>query len=571
MNAFDATKPTVNTLKSSPFASSMLIRDEIDVADTLLPRCVSGFAKSVGPLRDASQRYDGKMTPPAAMRDNQLDHGAGFPSNERVRLRARRSSRPMRSRLEARPTTRRDLVEVDLVRRTGAETRVRPLRVEPGDVVVELAAERGSCQWNDRQQARALVLHRLDESLDDREASVLADGAEALLDAVTSAPGSELGRGELRAMVGDDVAGPAADGTTDASQPSRHLPGRRFLLKACGPDSSPREVIDDDGDPPTERPALWDGERPPGNPEAADRWDRCQVDVPHVVRDFRGYGSRFRGATSSGSRFRRRFQHATHGGRAEMKTGLRQDASDAARSHLRAEHLQPLYEVADEVLESVHGLWHLDERIRPFVIESLSPGGDRQRRDEEAKHSMRASLMRASSRSRSTSRCRRSISAWARICASGLFATRASAWVNAIVAIDAAWTMAERTRSGQSFGNERSWRGRIAAMRRSDAEQLTIRRKVCETPDGNTVTTQRPREAAMTEIAPRIVVDEAVHFGKPVIKGTRVPVETIVGKLAGGMTQEQVAEDFGIAKEDVLAALAYAAKSVAGERIRAVR
>ena len=66
----------------------------------------------------------------------------------------------------------------------------------------------------------------------------------------------------------------------------------------------------------------------------------------------------------------------------------------------------------------------------------------------------------------------------------------------------------------------------------------------------------------MTEIAPRIVVEEA---------GTRVPVETIVGKLAGGMAQEQVAEDFGIAKEDVLAALAYATKSVAGKRIRGVR
>jgi uncharacterized protein (DUF433 family) len=74
----------------------------------------------------------------------------------------------------------------------------------------------------------------------------------------------------------------------------------------------------------------------------------------------------------------------------------------------------------------------------------------------------------------------------------------------------------------------------------------------------------------MKEIAPRIVVDEAIHSGKPVIKGTRVPVETIVGKLAGGMTREQVEEDFGITKEDVLAALAYAAKSVADERIRAV-
>jgi uncharacterized protein (DUF433 family) len=75
----------------------------------------------------------------------------------------------------------------------------------------------------------------------------------------------------------------------------------------------------------------------------------------------------------------------------------------------------------------------------------------------------------------------------------------------------------------------------------------------------------------MREIAPRIVVDEAIHFGKPVIQGTRVPVETIVGKLAGGMTQDEVVAEFGVTKEDVLAALAYAAKSVAGERIRAVR
>lgn len=38
----------------------------------------------------------------------------------------------------------------------------------------------------------------------------------------------------------------------------------------------------------------------------------------------------------------------------------------------------------------------------------------------------------------------------------------------------------------------------------------------------------------MKEIAPRIVVDERVRFGKPVIKGTRVLVELVVGKLAGG-------------------------------------
>jgi hypothetical protein len=92
MNDFDATKPTINTFNSSPFAPSMPICDENDVANTPLPRRMSGFAKSVGPLCDAAQRHDGKMTPPAVMLDDQLDHGARFPSNERARLRARRSA-----------------------------------------------------------------------------------------------------------------------------------------------------------------------------------------------------------------------------------------------------------------------------------------------------------------------------------------------------------------------------------------------------------------------------------------------------------------------------------------------
>jgi uncharacterized protein (DUF433 family) len=59
----------------------------------------------------------------------------------------------------------------------------------------------------------------------------------------------------------------------------------------------------------------------------------------------------------------------------------------------------------------------------------------------------------------------------------------------------------------------------------------------------------------MTEIAPRISVDEKVRFGKPVIAGTRVPVHLVVGKLAGGMTVEQVMEEYELLREDVLAAL----------------
>jgi uncharacterized protein (DUF433 family) len=56
----------------------------------------------------------------------------------------------------------------------------------------------------------------------------------------------------------------------------------------------------------------------------------------------------------------------------------------------------------------------------------------------------------------------------------------------------------------------------------------------------------------MIRLRNRIVVDPEVHHGRPVIEGTRVPVE------------------YDIAREDVLAALSYAAESVASEEFRAI-
>lgn len=69
------------------------------------------------------------------------------------------------------------------------------------------------------------------------------------------------------------------------------------------------------------------------------------------------------------------------------------------------------------------------------------------------------------------------------------------------------------------------------------------------------------------EIAPRITADEKVRFGGPVIKGTRVPVDLILGKLAGGMTYEEVMAEYDLVREDILAALNYAAKSLAEEKM----
>ncbi|MFQ5780394.1 MAG: DUF433 domain-containing protein [Nitrospiria bacterium] len=72
------------------------------------------------------------------------------------------------------------------------------------------------------------------------------------------------------------------------------------------------------------------------------------------------------------------------------------------------------------------------------------------------------------------------------------------------------------------------------------------------------------------EIAPRISVNEHVLFGKPVITGTRVPVDLILGKLVGGMTYEEVMAEYEIAREDILAALDYAAKTLSSEQVRAI-
>lgn len=70
------------------------------------------------------------------------------------------------------------------------------------------------------------------------------------------------------------------------------------------------------------------------------------------------------------------------------------------------------------------------------------------------------------------------------------------------------------------------------------------------------------------EIAPRIVVDPNIRFGKPVIQGTRVPVELVIAKLSGGMTAEEVAKEYEITREDILAALTYAARILALEEMQ---
>ncbi|MBI3247246.1 MAG: DUF433 domain-containing protein [Deltaproteobacteria bacterium] len=56
----------------------------------------------------------------------------------------------------------------------------------------------------------------------------------------------------------------------------------------------------------------------------------------------------------------------------------------------------------------------------------------------------------------------------------------------------------------------------------------------------------------------RIVIDPAIQHGKPVIRGTRVPVVRILGGLAGGMRIDEIVQEYAVTEEDIRAALAYA-------------
>ena len=57
-----------------------------------------------------------------------------------------------------------------------------------------------------------------------------------------------------------------------------------------------------------------------------------------------------------------------------------------------------------------------------------------------------------------------------------------------------------------------------------------------------------------------IIIDPDLHHGDPCIKGTRIPVTTIVGSLADGMTSDEIIAAYPqLAVIEVQAALAYAA------------
>jgi uncharacterized protein (DUF433 family) len=66
----------------------------------------------------------------------------------------------------------------------------------------------------------------------------------------------------------------------------------------------------------------------------------------------------------------------------------------------------------------------------------------------------------------------------------------------------------------------------------------------------------------------RITCDPRIMLGKPVVRGTRITVELLLGKLAQGMRTEEILEAYpGLQREDVLAAISYSADVVSREEM----
>jgi len=66
----------------------------------------------------------------------------------------------------------------------------------------------------------------------------------------------------------------------------------------------------------------------------------------------------------------------------------------------------------------------------------------------------------------------------------------------------------------------------------------------------------------------RIEINPKIMVGKPVIKGTRIPVELILKMLSQGIATEEILGEYPqLTKEDIQAALAYGAKALEVEEV----
>ncbi len=70
------------------------------------------------------------------------------------------------------------------------------------------------------------------------------------------------------------------------------------------------------------------------------------------------------------------------------------------------------------------------------------------------------------------------------------------------------------------------------------------------------------------DLLDRIAVDPKVMLGKPVVRGTRITVELILERLAGGATFDELLDAYPhLKREDILSALSFASHALSNDEI----
>ena len=103
---------------------------------------------------------------------------------------------------------------------------------------------------------RTAVLERQDESFNERDTAVLANGTKAGCDPVAITPILEHAAPELLALVADDVFRGGAGGMNGAFEEVRHRDGCGIVSEGFNAHHVSRVVVDDHRHPPAKRPAL---------------------------------------------------------------------------------------------------------------------------------------------------------------------------------------------------------------------------------------------------------------------------------------------------------------------------
>ena len=190
-----------------------------------------------------------------------------------------RSMRPSRPRLNSPPNRRATIV--DILRRLPGKPHVGTPPVVPRRIEEQFAAHRFQRHRN-KNETRALALHRSDEPFDNGDARGFPDAPVARPNPATFAPCLEAVAPELFALVRDDMAGMLAVCASGSVEESLHLDRRGTLRKDGESHADPGQLIDRHGNPPAERPSLRHREGKPRHPESSTSRYGREVDVPRI-------------------------------------------------------------------------------------------------------------------------------------------------------------------------------------------------------------------------------------------------------------------------------------------------